>query len=205
MTHEKGAFASGCLCIGVVPVAMAGGGRLALAGAHEPRRACRAARSIISAVRRSSPDLVRSGDDSVVQCGSSPRRANSGTHRPDVVLHVEREHVTYVGEERRTSTTFALTVLTTGGARHTRWGTGQVPTRSRALEHIRSHSGCPGRCRQNVLWVGTTPYTRCRTHRSEPPSTCDGARRSARTLTSKRLHSSCTCTDGACDWSAQPS
>jgi hypothetical protein len=54
-------------------------------------------------------------------------------------LHVEREHVTYVGEERRTSTTFALTVLTTGGARHTRWGTGQVPTRSRALEHIRSH------------------------------------------------------------------
>ena len=118
-------------------------------------------------------------------------------------LHVEREHVTYVGEERRTSTTFALTVLTTGGARHTRWGTGQVPTRSRALEHIRSHSGCPGRCRQNVLWVGTTPYTRCRTHRSEPPSTCDGARRSARTFTSKR--SICTCAVGACDWSAQPS
>ena len=137
------------------------------------------------------------------QCGSSPRRAHSGTHRTDVVLHVEREHVTYVGEERRTSTTFALTVLTTGGARHTRWGTGQVPTRSRALEHIRSHSGCPGRCRQNVLWVGTTPYTRCRTHRSEPPSTCDGARRSARTLTSKR--SICTCAVGACDWSAQPS
>ena len=77
-------------------MAMAGGGRLALAGAHEPRRACRAARSIISAVRRSSPELVRSGDDSVV----AHRDAHTRGHTAQTSCYTSSESMSHMWERR---------------------------------------------------------------------------------------------------------
>ena len=77
-------------------MAMAGGGRLALAGAHEPRRACRAARSIISAVRRSSPELVRSGDDSVV----AHRDAHTRGHTAQTSCYTSSDSMSHMWERR---------------------------------------------------------------------------------------------------------
>ena len=183
-------------------MAMAGGGRLALAGAHEPRRACRAARSIISAVRRSSPELVRSGDDSVV----AHRDAHTRGHTSQTSCYTSSESMLHVqasqaGEDRRTSTTFALTVLATGARPPHTHGARARSRRDRASTSARA-AVVPATVDITSIKLArhTTPAAALTAgHRSEPP------RRSARTLTSKRLHSSCTCAVGACDWSAQPS